>query len=344
MISSAAAARRVGTGSKKMMTAILKTGSALLLAGLAFGQGVDKSLTFDAASVKPASPPVPDGRGRIMIAGPSGGPGSKDPGRIRYPFMSLKNLIMNAYDVKAYQVTGPAFLDTERFDVTATMPPDTTKEQFRVMLQNLLAERFKLTVHMDSKELPMYSLVVMKGGPKMKESAPPDPAKQADGDTPPPPLPNGPPKMGPDGFPVIPGLAGRGGVFMMMMPGRARLMAQQATVKDLADRLTQQLGKPVTDATELTAKYDFTLTFSPEGLSGGPLGPVGPPPGGGGGGVAVAINDGGRGGPGPNQSDAEAPPDIFHAIQAQLGLRLDQKKGPVEIVVVDHIEKTPTEN
>src|ERR1700681_1519458 len=110
---------------------------AVLTCCLAYGQTVDKSLTFDAASVKPASPPVPDGRGRIMMMGPTGGPGTKDPGRIRYPNMSLKNLLMNAYDVKNFQIAGPAWLDTERFDIPATMPPDTTKEQFRVMLQNL---------------------------------------------------------------------------------------------------------------------------------------------------------------------------------------------------------------
>src|SRR5579872_4136200 len=111
---------------------------------LAYGQ------TFDAASVKPAEPPKPDAHGRILMSGPSGGPGTKDPGRIRYPFMSLKNLLMNAFDVKGFQIVGPAWLDMERFDITATMPPQTTKEQFRVMLQNLLAERFKMQFHRET--------------------------------------------------------------------------------------------------------------------------------------------------------------------------------------------------
>lgn len=227
----------------------------LVLAGyLVYGQTVDPSLTFDVASVKPATPPVPDGRGRIMMAGPSGGPGTKDPGRIRYPFISLKNLLMNAYDVKNFQISGPAFLDTERFDITATMPPETTKEQFKVMLQNLLAERFKMTVHRETKELPMYSLVVAKNGPKMKESAE-VPASIDDSDPPPlPPLPAGGPKFGPDGFPILPMLnGGRGGIFNIMMPGRSRMVAQQQTMLDLANRLTMQLNRPVTDATGLKA-------------------------------------------------------------------------------------------
>jgi uncharacterized protein (TIGR03435 family) len=299
---------------------------------------VDKSLTFDAASVKPAPPPTPNERGMILFRGPSGGPGTKDPGRINYPFMSLKNLLMNAYDVKNYQITGPGWLDTERFDITATMPPETTKEQFRVMLQNLLAERFKLVVHRETKELPMYALMVNKGGPKLKESEPAAAATDADAaPAPPPPLPSQP-KMGPDGFPILPPPAGgRGGLFMMMMPGRARLTGQQQTMKDLADRLTGQLNRPVTDATELTAKYDFTLSFSTEGLS-GPMGPMGPMP------APPPPPGGGRGGEGVFVPEGEAPPNLFSALQGQLGLKLEAKKGNVEIIVIDRIEKAPTEN
>ena len=103
------------------------------------------------------------------------------------------------------------------------MPPDTTKEQFRVMLQNLLADRFKLTIHREIKELPAYVLTVAKGGPKMKESSPVNAVADADNALPPAP-PSGQPTMGPDGFPVIP-MGGRAGLFMMMMPGRARMMA-----------------------------------------------------------------------------------------------------------------------
>src|SRR5205823_2257218 len=134
-------------------------------------------------------------------------------------------------------------------------------EQFRVMMQNLLAERFKLTIHRETKELPSYTLTVGKGGPKMKESAPPAATSETDGPPPLPPPPPGPPKMGPDGFPVLPSaISSRPGLFMMMMPGRARMMAQQQTMTDLANRLTGQLNRPVIDATGLTAKYDFTLT------------------------------------------------------------------------------------
>jgi uncharacterized protein (TIGR03435 family) len=319
---------------------IILAAAVTVFTALAQGQATDKSLTFEVASIKPASLPTP-GNGPMLFRGPSGGPGTKDPGRINYPFMSLKQLLTIAYDMKNYQISGPSWLDTERFDITATMPPDTTKEQFRVMLQNLLAERFKMTVHREKKELPMYSLVVAKTG-KLKESAS---VTAVDPDSPMPPPPMGPPKMGPDGFPVLPeGIASRPGIFTMMMPGRARLTANQQTMQDLANRLTGQLNRPVIDNTGLTAKYDFVLTYAPD-PSEGPGGRGGP-----GGGMMVAVGRGpgpGAGGGGADSTfipDGEAPQPLFGALQSQLGIKLEAKKGDVDIVVIDKMEKTPTEN
>jgi uncharacterized protein (TIGR03435 family) len=308
---------------------------ALCLAGICLWL---QAQTFDVASIKPAAMPtmiVGGGRSMVRKTGPTGGPGSKDPGRVSYPMTTVRNLMTIAYDMKSYQISGPPTIDSERFEVQATMPPDTSKENFKIMLQNLLAERFLLKVHRETKELPMYSLVAGKKGPKLTEaSAAPPP----DADAAPMPLPQpGQIKMGPDGFPMLPlPGGGRGGLFMMMMPNRARLMAQGQTMKDLCDRLTMMLDKPVTDATGLTAKYDFVLTYLPEGMNsgmmmmGGPPPPP-PPPSGGGGGIEKAP-------------EVEAPPDLFSAIQAQLGLKLDAKKGPVEMLMIDHVEKAPTAN
>ncbi len=326
-----------------MLKPLVPGGLMFLAFCLSHGQTAGQALSFDAASVKPATLPKPDGQGRVMIAGPSGGPGTRDPGRIRYPYISLKNLVMDAYDVKSNQIQGPPWLDTERFDVNATMPPDTTREQFRVMLQNLLAERFKLTVHRETKDLPVYSLAVARNGPKMKESGPASPASEGAGQSPPPPLP-APPRVGSDGFPVFPLPAGgRGGLFLMMMPGRARLVGRQQTMMDLANRLTAQLNRTVNDETGLTAKYDFTLTFSTEGMS--PPGPAGQ----GAGGMMVAapppLPPGAGGGGAPaNLPEADILPNIFTALKEQLGLTLEPKKGPVKLIVIDHIEKTPTGN
>jgi uncharacterized protein (TIGR03435 family) len=308
------------------------TATCLLAIYLSIGmaQSQDRSLKFDAASVKPAVP-IPDGP-RLIIQPPTGGPGTKDPGRIHYPNMSLRQLLTNAYDVKAFQIGGPPWLDTERFDVDATMPADTTKEQFRVMLQNLLADRFKAAVHRETKELPVYSLEVTKGGSKLQPPAGPPPAVNPDD---PISLPSAP-KLGPDGFPVLPpGLRGRNTIFSTMMPTRAKLLGQNATMQDLADRLTNQLSRPVSDNTGLTGKFDFTLTFSTDGLPGRPMpgAPSGLP--------AAAVPVAPPSGPPPEGDNL---PDLFGALQSQLGLKLDARKGPVVLIVVDHIEKTSTDN
>ena len=120
--------------------------SMIAFAALAQTPAPDKSLTFEVASIKPAQQPKPDAQGRMFMRRPSGGPGSEEiPGRISYPFVTLKNILMTAYNVKNFQVSGPSWLDNERFDITATMPPDTTMEQFQIMLQNLLLDRFQMS-------------------------------------------------------------------------------------------------------------------------------------------------------------------------------------------------------
>jgi uncharacterized protein (TIGR03435 family) len=326
-----------------MFRTIVSAGLFLLALGcVSHGQPADKSLTFDAASLKPATLPAPDGSGRIAMAGPTGGPGSGDPGRIRYLYTSLRNLLATAYDVKGFQIQGPSWLDTGRFDVNATMPPETTREQFRVMLQNLLTERFKMTLHRETRQLPAYALVIARGGPKMRESQTVSPAQDNAAAAPSSPFPEQP-RMGADGFPVLASQAGeRAGLILMMMPGRARLVGRQQTMLDLANRLTTQLGRAVADATGLTAKYDFTLTFAPEGMN-PPSGPAG------GAGVMVRVPpptpSGAGGGAAPESlPESDTPPDIFRAIKEQLGLMLDARKGPVELIVIDHVEKMPIEN
>ena len=316
-----------------------RTMSLLLLAFcVTKAQTANQRLTFEAASIKPAALASP---GKVMMAAPGGGPDTRDPGRIHYPFITLKVLVQNAYDVKAYQIQGPPWLDMERFEVNATMPPETTREQFRAMLQNLLAERFQLTIHRETRQLPGYSLVVAKNGPKMTES---HPSPAADNSGPALPTPFAAPKIGPDGFPALPASdAGRPGLFLMMMPGRARLVGQQQAMLDLANRLTGLMSRPVTDETGLTAKYDFVLTFSPDGMSapmGAPSGAVGmmipaPPP-------APSGAAAGAASVGPPEGDNL--PDVFRAVKEQLGLALEAKKGPVELIVIDHVEKMPTAN
>jgi uncharacterized protein (TIGR03435 family) len=305
---------------------------AVLLAAFAGGalaQTSEPPLAFEVASVKASAPP---GNGRMMMGG-GGGPGTRDPGRYTMSNMPLKMLLAQAYDVKDHQISGPSWLDSERFDITAKVPPGATKEQFRVMLQNLLIERFKISLHKEQKELPIYTLSVGKNGPKLKETEldasafnpQPNDGAGRGGPLPPPPPPR------PGEFPKMP--PGRPGMMMMFQEGRMRMAASGQSISGLVDFLSRQLGRPVVDKTGLTAKYDFQLEFAPDagGMRGMPM--PAPPPGGG-------AGPGGDLGPAGASDPA---PNLITAVQ-QLGLKLDAGKGPVDLIVVDKAEKTPIEN
>ncbi|HXA48884.1 MAG TPA: M56 and DUF3738 domain-containing protein, partial [Candidatus Acidoferrum sp.] len=285
----------------------------------------DKMLTFDVASVKPFVPPPASGGGRKGGRGPSG-PGTADPERVHYSAIRLKDLVIAAYNVKDFQIVGPAWLEstdeTTRFVIDAKLPPGATKEQLQVMLQNLLAERFKLAIHRETRERSKYSLTVVRNGPKLKESAPYVPPPDAET------VPRGGRGRSIDayGFPVWQEPP-EGGTWRFFINGRARLGARRATMQDLADELTTwQLRTPVTNDTGLQAKYDFILTFSVPDWHG----------------QIMELPDGmGRLDP----SVASEPlPDLFAAMQSELGLKLEPKKGPVDVIVIDHIERTPTAN
>jgi bla regulator protein blaR1 len=233
---------------------------------------------------------------------------------------TLDMLIKSAYGVEDNQISGePGWVKSDRYDIEAKMDGATAqalgkldRDQRRVvaekMLQALLADRFKLVIHRETKELPVYALLVAKNGPKLHESKP--------GET----YPNG--MKGIDGRPA--------GAGMMMMRGNGGpLTGQGIPIANLAHILSMQLGRTVIDKTGLTGKYDFTLQWTPDESQGPMMGGPGPGPGG----------QGPGGAPPPDTSG----PSIFTAIQEQLGLKLESEKGPVEIIVIDHVEK-PSEN
>lgn len=125
-----------------------------------------------------------------------GGPGTGEPTRIDYHNVSLGNLICRAYSVGSYQLTGPDWLNTDRFDIAATVAPGAATVQFSLMIRNLLIDRFKLQVHHDQKEIMSYSLTVAKGGPKLKphvDAPPVDDTPQSFGS-----------KTDKDGHPIVP--------------------------------------------------------------------------------------------------------------------------------------------
>ena len=299
----------------------------LLAASAAFAQ------SFEVASIKPAAPME---SGRFMV-GISGGPETPDPVQMTFTNVSLSNLIQTAWDVKEYQISGPAWLQSVRFDISAKVPAGATKAQSKIMLQNLLADRFKLVLHHSTKEESIYALLVAKGGPKLKEAVD-DPNAPAQSDGPPKGGAFEGPKIGKDGMPQLPPGTAKGRVMIMGMPGgRMRMALNGATIAKFSDALAGQLDRPIVDMTRLTGTYDITLDFAPDpaimqarmAAAG-----AGPPPG-------MAPEGGG---PGGGATDAGPVATIFTALPDQLGLRLEARKGPVDLLIIDSIQKTPTDN
>ena len=306
----------------------------VLAAGAALGQASEPGPAFEVASVKPAAPldasKIMSGQMHVGMR--------MDAARVDIGSMSLADLIRVAYRVKPYQVSGPDWMTSERFDVLAKLPEGASREQVPEMLQALLAERFKLTVHRESKEHAVYALVVGKNGPKLKESAP-------DADTPA----GGVPTTTDDVNPQV-RISGRGAntqvsvsggqigtAHMSVGPdGTMHMEAPKMTMGALADTLSRFFDRPVVDLTELKGSYQVALDLSMEDLRNAAraYGMMAP-------GMAA-----GRGGGARQPADAASDPagnSIFEAVQ-QLGLKLEPRKVPLDLIVIDHLEKAPTEN
>jgi len=268
------------------------TGLFLFTASSARGQASARE-EFEVAAVKPFTP-NPNGWGVRT----EGGPGTADPNRIRYLNLTFKSLLATAYGVENFNISGPAGLD-ERWIIEATIRPGATREQVNQMLQNLLLERFKMTLHRETRTVTVYELTVLKKGPKLREfleSAPPP----ADG------------KLSTtekDGFVRI----RPGPLPVEWGEGIIHAWGGGETVTELVNYLSSELRARVVDKTGLTGKYDYNLEYSRA--------------------LSTATD-----------SPADSAPDFVTAVRDQLGLKLESKKGPIDLLVIDHIEKTPTAN
>ena len=201
--------------------------------------------------------------------------------------LSIRDLIQYAYNLPKSQIVGgPVWLDSAMYDIDAkssaemdarlkAMPNEDAKQQKRLMVQALLKDRFSLAAHEETRELPIYNLVVAKGGVKFKPS-------DMNGTT--------------------------------IETGRSRLHVQGSddTLGLLARQLAQMQGRVVVNKTGLTGRYDLTLRWTPDDES------------------TPLLN---------GEPDPNAPPGLFTAIQEQLGLRLEPGKGPVPVLVIDHVEQ-----
>ncbi len=285
-----------------------------ILAGGAFGQAPHAAnLSFEVASVRPTAPGTRPDASRE---------GTFDQQTVTFRTAQLIQIIRAAYGVDFDRISGPAWLYDEKYDIVAKVPPGTTKEQSNVMLQNLLAERFKMTLHHVSKEFSAYELTVAKGGLKLKETADPTAQAARPGDVP------RDAKTNSDGFPEIPpgtsGMRGdsRSGVTYLTFRAQplSVLMFQLAAGLGTITGTNRYAMGHVVDHTGLTGKYDFNLKFA------GRIGPGGMD-------SAPSLDAG-----------ADPAPDIFEALEKQLGLKLTKSTISEDTLVIDHIEKVPTEN
>src|SRR5262249_47349509 len=149
---------------KNMRRLMLGISVAALSAVWLWGQET-AAQRFEVASLKPVS--LDSGK-PVQFIGLQGGPGSSDPGRLVASYAPLRQFLQQAYNLRQFQVIGPAWLESERFDMTAKIPPGTTREQVRMMMQNLLLDRFKLESHRDRRDLPVYALTARKDELKLK--------------------------------------------------------------------------------------------------------------------------------------------------------------------------------
>jgi uncharacterized protein (TIGR03435 family) len=351
-----------------------KSAGLVLTVGMWIGPVRAAGPEFDVASIKSAAQPTPElfRSGKIHIGMTVSGE------RVDIGGMPLTTLIQQAFAVKPFQVIAPDWARDSRWDILAKLPEGGSQEQVPEMLKALLVDRFKLVVHSDNKELPVYALVVGKGGLKMKPSVP-EPGAPAD-------APAGGPVVGgfgggfgffppPGGAP--PGAGGRGpggpggdgpgrgpgggGSMTFASPqygtikisgspqeGRIHLEVSKVSMTGFADLLTGMTDRPVVDMTGLSGDYQVALDASPEELIGGMARTQGLPFGQGGPGGPGGFDGGGRGGGAARvQTDGGASDPSGAVVSAsveKLGLRLEPRKSPVETIVVDHLEKAPTDN
>jgi uncharacterized protein (TIGR03435 family) len=283
---------------------------ALLSAAPALAQTPGRQLEFEVASIRPSSKDLRD-------AAPVALGLRMDGSQARIGALTLRDYIAMAYRSKSYQVVGADWLATERFDVNAKLPEGSTVDQIPGMIQSLLAERFGLKFHREPKEMPVYALVRGKPPLKLTDS-------RVD-----------PEALAPTGAVNISATGGAGGVAVNLGNGSSytftggKFEGRKIAGRVLADVLERYTDRPIVDATDLNGTYDFSFTVTPEDYQ-TLL-------------IRAAVNSG-----------VFLPPQALRLLDnggdplsdalSQLGLKLESRKAPVDLLVVDQILKAPTDN
>ena len=296
------------------MIAILASAAALAQAP-APAPAPATRLEFEVASIRPSAPissPADVARIGVHIDGQ----------RVSLALLAMTDLIQSAYNVKLHQISGPDWMKAERYDINAKLPTGSTDKQIQPMIQSLLEDRFGLKLHREMRDFPVYALTIAKTGLKMKESAPDPPA--ADGEK-------------PKSFDVTAASSNNGttinygnGSYMNFDMNNSTFEGHKMPALALPDTLARFLDRPVVDMTGLKGNYDFTLKFAQDDFRAMMIraaiaaGAVLPP-------EAMKLLE---------TSSGDSLPNALET----LGLKLEQRKSPIEVLVIDHIEKTPSDN
>ena len=281
---------------------------AVLLASLtaAFGQA-PPAPEFEVASIRPSAAPAA-GRADVGV--------HIDGAQVSFTYLSLRDYLRSAYAVKDFQIVGPEWLTSARFDIAAKLPLGAAR-QIPEMLQALLADRFQMKVHRDTREFPVYGLVVARTGLQMPEAPAGNPDDQP-------------------GAVNVTATGSQGGVSVNLGKGASftfgnnRFEGKKLTMANIAETFTRFFDRPVIDMTGLTGRYDFILEVSTEDYRAMI--------------VRSAVNAG-----------VQLPPEALRALDSssgdsvmnaaeKLGLKLEPRKTKMDVIVVDSAAKTPTEN
>jgi uncharacterized protein (TIGR03435 family) len=210
-------------------------------------------------------------------------------------------MIIEAWGIRGFQIEHPAWLAENRYDIVAKVPAGATKQQARIMMRNLLTERFHLEIRRETKDRPVYALTLAKGGSKLTPVAAPTPGVA------PTEIDFAKLKTGSDGFPQAPSGA-QTIMTIYMSGGKAKTTGLRQTLSKMVTWLTDVVNEPVIDQTGLKGEYNFSMLWTPN----------------------------------PSQ-ESEVSVDIFAAVQQQLGLKLERRKMPIDMLVVVSALKVPTE-
>jgi uncharacterized protein (TIGR03435 family) len=294
----------VFTGMKASCTAALVL--AFAVATVDFAQ---TKAAFEVASIRPAPAQPTDFNLGLKISG----------AQVRFAYLSLKDYISRAYRVKPLHIVGPDWLGNEKFDIAATLPDGATPAQIPEMLQRLLEERFHLTIHHEMKEFPVYALETAQGGTRLTE-LPPD----ADAG----PTPTGTVDATVTG--TAAGVERNFGNGSTMMFSQHGFEGKKISMSDLADTLSWYLERPVVDMTGLKGSYDLLLDISAAdyramSIRAGVVAGIALPPS-----ILVTL-------------DKPWGDSVNNAL-SKVGLTLAARKSLLEVIVIDRIDRNPTEN